>query len=788
MANKKKAKKKPLAKGNATSSPLTKAQVKGFKETDYANKTLKVTICMFVMVATFCIYSQVQDHEFIIFDDYQYIKDNWNIKSGLTSESISWAFTTFYAYNWFPITWLSHIIDYQLYGLNPKGHHMTNLLFHITNALLLFIILMRMTGKLWRCAFIVAMFAFHPLNVESVAWVAERKNVLSTFFWLLTMWAYIPYAEKPTIKKYGLVLMFFALGLMSKPMLITLPFVLLLLDYWPLRRLKLEQGGSDNEVPVKSQYHVKSELLKLMLEKVPLFVLTTGSCILTLIAQQEGALINANNLSLTTRLKNAVVSYLEYLKKMIWPYDLAVFYPHPQSSLADWKWVVCFVVLVTITAICIKFIKKAPYFTVGWFWYIGTMVPVIGIVQVGMQAMADRYAYIPLIGIFIIFAWGVPELISKWNQKEKVLSVSVGIIILILLITTGGQVNHWRNSITIFKHALKVANENSYNPYLINYYLGDAFWDKRKTSEAISHYKMAIKLNPSYAPTYNNLGIIMGAEGKTEEEISLYKMAIKINPDVAEAHYNLGNILSLKGKIKEAISHYKMAIELNPNYAQAHNNLGNILGAEGNNEEAISHHKMAIELNPDSAQAHNNLGIILGAEGKTEEAISQFKMAIELNPDSAQAHNNLGFSLGAEGKTEEAISHFKMAVELKPDYAQAHNNLGFALGAEGDNEEAISHFKMAVKLKPDLVDAHYNLANALDLKGEMKEAISHYKMAIKFDPDHFWAHNKLGHALVQKGEIKEAVDQYRETVRLRPDLDATRDNLEFALFQLQKLE
>jgi len=788
MAKKKKAKKNPLAKGNATSSPLTKAQVKGFEETDKANKTLKFIICIFLMVATFCIYSQVQDHEFINYDDYQYIKDNWNIKSGFSSESISWAFTTFYAYNWFPITWLSHIFDYQLYGLNPKGHHLTNLLFHIANALILFMVLLRMTGKLWRCAFIAAMFAFHPLNVESVAWVAERKNVLSTLFWLLTMWTYIHYAEKPTIKKYGLVLLFFALGLMSKPMLITLPFVLLLLDYWPLRRLKLGQGGSENEVPVKSQYHVKSKLLKLMLEKVPLFVLTTGACILTFIAQQEGALINANNLSLPTRLTNVVVSYLEYLKKMIWPYDLAVFYPHPESNLAAWKWVVCFVVLVTITAISIKFIKKVPYFAVGWFWYIGTLIPVIGIVQVGHQAMADRYAYIPLIGIFIIVAWGVPELISKWNHKEKVLSVSVGIIILILLITTWGQVSHWKNSISIFKHALKVANENSYNTYLINYHLGDAFWNKQKAGEAIFHYKMAIKLNPDYALTYNNLGIILGSEGKTEEEFSHYKMAIKINPDVAEAHYNLGNVLNLKGEMKEAISHYKMAIKINPDYASAYNNLGNALGKQGKFSEAISHHKMAIKINPEYAQAHDNLGFALGAEGNNEEAISHFKMAVELKPDFAQAHNNLGFALGAEGNNEEAISHFKMAVELKPNFAQAHNNLGFALGVEGKTEEAISHHKMAVELKPDLVDAHYNLGNTLDLKGEIREAISHYKMAIKFDPDHFWAHNKLGHALVQKGEMKEAVDHYRETVRLRPDLDAARDNLGFALFQLQKLE
>jgi len=296
--------------------------------TSEANKTMRIVICIFLVVATFAIYSQVQDHEFLNYDDKQYVTDNLNVHAGLTSESISWAFTTFYGSNWFPITWLSHTLDYQLYGLNPKGHHLTNLFFHIANALILFMVLLLMTGKLWRCAFVAAIFALHPLNVESVAWVAQRKNVLSTLFWLLTMWAYIRYAQTKNLKTYYLVILFFTLGLMSKPTLVTLPFVLLLLDYWPLGRLKLEQGGSNNEVSAKSKYHVKSEFLKLMLEKVPLFALTAGSCILTFISQQsEGAAINANNLSLPTRLTNAMVSYLEYLKKMIWPNDLAVFYP-----------------------------------------------------------------------------------------------------------------------------------------------------------------------------------------------------------------------------------------------------------------------------------------------------------------------------------------------------------------------------------------------------------------------------------------------------------------------------
>ena len=641
---------------------------------DEANQTVKIIICVLLVLATFAIYSQVQNHGFLILDDHKYIKDNWKIKSGLSSESISWAFTTFYFSNWHPMTWLSYILDYQLYGLNPKGYHLTNLFFHIANALILFMVLLRMTGKLWRCAFVAAMFAFHPLNVESVAWIAERKNVLSTLFWLLTMWAYIRYAQTKNLKTYYLVILFFTLGLMSKAMLVTLPFVLLLLDYWPLGRLKLEQGGSDNEVSAKSKYHVKSEFLKLMLEKVPLFALTAGTCILTFISQQKGALIN-HNLSLSTRLTNAIVSYLEYLKKMVWPNELAVFYPHPERTLATWKWVVCFVVLVTITTISIRFIKKAPYFAVGWFWYLGTLIPVIGIIQVGGQAMADRYAYVPLIGIFIIIAWGVPDFLEKWPFKKRALSISAVILIPMLMVITWTQVSLWENSISVFKHASRVADKKSYYSYLINYYLGNAFWDKRKTGEAISHYKMAIELNPNYVTAYNDLGNALSAERKIEEAISHYKMAIEIKPDYADAHYNLGTVLFNAKMTEEAIDYFKEAIRVQPDYAKAYNSLGNALSAEGKIEEAISHYKMAIELKPDFVNAHFNLGTVLFNAKMTEEAIDFFKEAIRVQPDFALAHNNLGSALSIEGKIEEAISHYKMAIELKPDFTLAKENL-----------------------------------------------------------------------------------------------------------------
>jgi len=469
----------------------------------------KVLICVLLVLATFAIYSQIQDHEFINFDDDLYITNNLNVQAGLTSESVKWAFTTSHPPYWHPVTWLSHILDYQLYGLHPKGHYLTNLFLHISSVLILFIVLFRMTGALWQSGFVAAMFALHPLNVESVVWIAERKNVLSTLFWLMTMWAYIHYAEKPTVKRYGLVFLFFTLGLMSKPMLVTLPFVLLLLDYWPLRRLKFGQERGGNETSEKNTAK-RSETLRLVFEKIPLFLLTIGLGIVTFIAQKSSGNMNyMENRTFSTRLANAMVSYLEYFEKMIWPEKLAVFYPHPGNTLSVWQGILCGVALVSITIISIRLIRKAPYFAVGWFWYLGTLVPVIGIVQVGGHAMADRYAYIPLIGIFIIVAWGVPELISKWRYKEKVLSISVGIIIFTLLITTWRQVSHWKNSITIFKHAIRVTDKKYPNTARIHNNLGAALSAERKIEEAISHYKMAIKINPDYAAAHNNLGIAL---------------------------------------------------------------------------------------------------------------------------------------------------------------------------------------------------------------------------------------------------------------------------------------
>jgi tetratricopeptide (TPR) repeat protein len=524
----------------------------------------KFLICIFILVSTFSVYSQVQDHEFINYDDNKYVTESSIVKAGFTNENIIRVFTNAHFGMWIPITTLSYILDYELYVLNAKGYLLTNLFFHIANSLLLFLVLFRFTGAIWQSAFVAAMFAFHPLNVDSVAWVSERKNVLSTLFLLLTMWAYINYVNKPTIKKYGLVFLFFSLGLMSKPILVTLPFVLLLLDYWPLRRVKIGEGRSNNEILEESTAK-GSGILQLVLEKIPLFLLIIGSSILTVVSHNIAFGVSSLEvISLQSRLANAMVSYLEYLEKMVWPIGLSILYPHPGNALPVWQGIFCGITLLGITIISIRLIRKAPYFIVGWFWFLGTLLPVAGILRAGVHVMADHYAYISLIGVFIIIAWGIPELISKWRYKVKVLSILAAIIIPILLVTTWGQVSHWKNSITIFKHAIRVTDIKYPNFALVHNNLGIALFAEKKNEEAIFHYKMAINLQPNKTKAHYNLGIALFAEKKNEEAIFHYKIAIQLNPNFTNAHYNLGIIYLQKGEMKEAVHHFRETLRLRP--------------------------------------------------------------------------------------------------------------------------------------------------------------------------------------------------------------------------------
>jgi protein O-mannosyl-transferase len=608
--------------------------------TGEANKTRKIAICLFLIVATLAVYWQILEHEFVNYDDNEYITKNWNVKKGLSLESIKWAFTTGHFSNWHPVTWLSHMLDFQLYGLHPKGHLMTSLLLHVANTLLLFVILLRMTGAFWQSSFVAALFALHPFNVESVAWVAERKNVLSTFFWLLTMRAYLHYVEKPGAKEYGWVALFLTLGLMSKPMLVTLPFALLLMDYWPLKRLSFEQlNFADNKV----------DLLRLVREKIPLFLIVVASSITTFIVQKSGGALQAMETnSLLTRLTNAMVSYIVYLEKTAWPKELAVFYPHPGNDLALWKGVVAGIALVCITIIAVKKIQRAPYFAVGWFWYLGTLTPVIQIVQTGQHAMADRYAYIPLIGIFIITAWGLSDLLTRWNHKDKAPVIFAGLLIP-LVATTWVQVGHWKNSITLFKHAINVTDSKYSDVALTHNNLGIVLEEKGQISEAMIHYRTAMKIKPDFALPHNNLGNVLFATKNTAEAIDYFNSALKLRPDYAMAHNNLGIALEQKGELEKAIAHYREAVKLNPDLVLAHYNLGIVLKEKGELEEAVSHYRKALKYKPDFALAHINLGNVLLGLQETQEAIIHYRLAIKINPALTLAHNNLKIALQRSG-------------------------------------------------------------------------------------------------------------------------------------------
>ena len=571
----------------------------------------ELLICLFLIVATLLVFGQVRNYEFFSWDDLGYVRDNPAIQAGLSCKSVVWAFSTTRVGLWLPVTWLSFMLDFELYGLNAGGYHLTNLLLHLANTLLLFLVLKRMTGALYRSAFVAALFALHPLHVESVAWVTERKDVLSTLFWMLTLWAYTRYVDTPSLHRYLLALLAFSLGLMAKPMLVSLPFVLLLLDYWPFDRLQYGQVYSaDLQAKESMDFHGKRlPYHRLLWEKVPFFIFSAACSVVTFFAQKSAkAVASLDGMSVTTRFANALVSYVKYMGKMVWPRNLAVLYPHPGDSLPLWQILGAGLLLTAISVLVIWAARRHHrYPAVGWLWYLFTLVPVIGLVQVGLQAMADRFTYVPLIGLFIVIAWGVPELMKRYGHRQILLGVGSMAVLTGLSISSWFQVRYWENSITLYEHAIQVTT-NSYLPHLN---LGVALFDLGKIDEAISHYQEVLRIKPNNAEAHNNLGVAVIKLGKIEAAIAHYLRAIQLEPQYAEAHNNLGNALAEQGKLNEAITYYSQALKIKPTYVKAHNNLGVALARQGRFDKAIARFKKALELQPDYAQARDNLEIAL---------------------------------------------------------------------------------------------------------------------------------------------------------------------------------
>ena len=557
-----------------------------------------ILIPLIFAVAVIGIYAQVIDHEFVIFDDHGYVTHNTHVKEGLTLDGLLWAFHFTNDLYWHPMTWMSHMLDVEIFGMKAGGHLMMNVFLHFLNTFGLFILLKKMTGSLWRSAFVAALFAVHPLNVESVAWIAARKNLLSTFFWILTVRFYLVYCERMTIFTYLLALSVFILGLMSKPMLITLPFVLLLFDFWPLKRFRPDESGlRDGRADFS-----RAGFGFLVAEKVP-FLLLSGISIFISILSVTANTVSFDTVPLSLRVGNAAMSYIQYLLKFVWPLNIAVYYPFP-TELAVWQSAGAGLILAAMTLAIIRLSIKTPYLTVGWLWYLGTLVPVIGIIQAGLwPAMADRWAYIPLIGIYIIIAWGSADLVSRLRVQKQVLATLAAAVLCFFTVTSWWQVKHWQNSTALFSHALAVTGANT---VALNN-LGNTFLGQGQTEEAIAHFTTAIELNPRHARALNNLGVALAKNGDSNAAVAYYRKALQVTPAYAEAHNNLGAALRSQGKYAAAIAHYTRALQIKPRYDAAHYNLGLTYLHTGRISLAVRHFRKALVFNPHNIAAKGGL-------------------------------------------------------------------------------------------------------------------------------------------------------------------------------------
>ena len=609
-------------------------------------------ICAALFVATFAVYARVGRFDFINFDDPDYVTNNYHVRQGITPEGVRWAFTSVESANWFPLTRLSHMLDCELFGLESGWHHLTNVLIHALAVLMLFAFLHRATGARWPSAFVAFLFALHPLHVESVAWVAERKDVLGAFFWFLALWAYVR-------GRHLLVLAAFCLGLMAKPMIITLPFVLLLVDMWPLGRPRT---------------------WALVRAKLPLFALSAGAAIATYLVQRGSGAVGAlDAFPLGLRVENALVTYVVYMARTIWPARLAVFYPYP-ADVPLWQALLAGLLLAGISLAVLRSWRGRPYLAVGWLWYLGTLVPVIGLVQAGAQARADRYMYVPMVGLAIMLAWGAAE----WRWKP----VLAGAAAVACVAATWVQIGYWRSSETLFRHALDVTTGN----YLAHHNLGVALAEEpARLPEAIAEYQAALSIKPDSARARTDLGNALSkTPGRLQEAVAQYQAAIQIEPEAAIPRNNLANTLAqIPGRLPEAISEYQAALRIEPNYAEAHNNLGSAYAQmPGRMPDAISEFETALRINPDYAQARTNLDIARAAPPSPS--------------DSAQLEYNQAVALLKTGREAEAIPHLEAALRFEPDFADAHYNLGVALsGIPGRMPEAIRHLEAALRIKPD---------------------------------------------------------------------------------------
>jgi tetratricopeptide (TPR) repeat protein len=641
-------------------------------------------ICLLIVAATWVIFGQTVRYEFVNIDDDIYVYENPRITSGLTFQGIRWAFfhsySNFghsYSYYWAPLPALSHMLDCQLYGLSPGGHHLMNVLLHSATAVLLFLVLREMTGMLWRSAFVASVFAIHPLRVESVAWIAERKDVLSGLFFVLTLAAYVSYVRhlggKGSRARYFAVASLFAIGLMSKPSLVTLPFVLLLLDYWPLNRLDQPFSANASAEPIRRQDSF-SVFKGLLIEKIPLFGLSAASCVVTILTMTH-TLVPVEQRSMAARLGNAIVSYTTYVGQTFYPANLAVFYPFPASGIPPWEILLSLVLLAFVTVGGFVLRRSKPYLVVGWLWYLGMLTPTIGLIQAGEQARADHFTYLPHIGLLLLIAWAMGDLCASPHRRRPVLGAGALMAVAALMACAHVQASHWKNSVSLLSHTLACTSGNN----AAHNNLGTALLQMGRVDEAAIHFQKILEVQPQNAEARNNLGNVLFQKGRVDEAVADYQKALEINPKFALARYNLGVAFLQSGRVHDAVGDFQKAVKIAPDFAKAHYNLGIALVQLGQVSDAVVHYNKALEINPNYAESEYNLGIALLQIGRLDEAVSHYNKALVINPNYVEAHNNLGTALVQLGRVNDALAHFQRAIEISPLNVEAPNNMALVL-------------------------------------------------------------------------------------------------------------
>ncbi len=651
-------------------------------------------ICLALAAMTFGIFGQTLAHGFLNYDDNDYVYENPTVVQGISSRAAAHFFTHPDCQLYHPLTMLSHALACQLFGLNPGGHHLINVLLHTASVVLLFLVMRQMTGALWRSVLVAAFFAIHPLRVESVAWVTERKDVLSGLFFVLSLSAYVWYSRRPTWSRYAALALLFACGLLSKPMLVTLPLVLLVLDYWPLNRWS--QG-----------------FRRLAMEKAPLFALSAGSCLATMWAAKY-AIASGASFPLGTRAANALVSSIVYLKQMFWPVNLAVIYPFPRHGVPWWQWIVAAAFLSTISAVAWQRRRACPWLLAGWLWYLIMLVPVLGIVQAGYHAHADRFTYLPQIGINIAVVW----LVAEWQLNKVAIGGLITAILALLMVGAWKQTSYWADNESLWRHSLHCTADNT----VAEDNLGLILSQKGDYEAAAAHYKLALQIDSTDSKALNNLGTFFLRQGKLDDAVAYYEKALQLTPTFADAHYNLANAFQQQGKWDKAIVQYQLAVQANANYTAAHVNLGNLFEQLGRIEEAISQFQLALQINPNSVLAHDNLGNALLQQEKWSEALPHFWKALQLQPANPFFQNKLAWLLATY--PEASLRDGSKAVELarranesaateNPEYLRT---LAAAYAEAGRLDEAARTAQHAL----DLAGARSNAGLAGQLRSELK--------------------------------------------------------------------